>query len=275
LLIVSAVNVYNEADILDQLLTHLHDNGISFVVLDGGSRDGSIDIAREYYTKGLLAHEVVKRDFKRWDLDLEYSLQMAIACSPEWILRNDADEFFESAVLGERLCDAISKEDKAGFNIIQFDNFEFCLTEKDFNSDEPDIRKKLKYYTWSDDYRFKAWKYYQGATDKPSGGHYPSYPPDVKPKVSPRKFVMRHYRFTSPEVAIRKVFEEKLPRYPPENRARGWHWHYDHFKRDPTFFILDSSKLSKYEENGRWDLTKKHDWYPNWSYPRREQLFPD
>ena len=188
-------------------------------------------------------------------------------------MRNDADEFFESPILGETLHDAIEREDRAGFNIIQFNNFEFCLTEKDCDSNEPDIRRKLRYYTWSDDFRYKAWKYYPRTEDALSGGHYPPYPPNVKPKVGPRKFVMRHYRFRSPQSAMHRVFKDKLPRYAPEERARGLHWHYDHFKEDPRFFVLDSTKLSRYAEDGNWDLTKGHDWYPNWRYPTWEELF--
>jgi len=273
--IIAIISVYNEEDILDQLLNYLRENGISFIVLDGGSQDKSIQIALKYAGKGLLAHEVVKRDYKRSDLDLPHSLQMAIKHNPDWILRNDADEFLESPIPDKTLHDAIAREYQAGFNVIQFNNFEFCLTERDFESNESDVRKKLRYYTWSDDYRYKAWKYYPGANDYNSGGHYPMYPAGIKVRVSPRKFVMRHYRFRSVQGAIDKVFKEKLPRYAPEEHARGWHVHYDHFKKDPGFFILDSAKLSRYGEDGRWDLTKRHEWYPNLAFPRREDLFPD
>ena len=80
--IVAIIPVYNEADILDQLLTHLQQNGVAFVILDGGSEDGSIEIAQKYKGRGLLDHKVVKRYYKRWGLDLEDSLQMAITQSP-------------------------------------------------------------------------------------------------------------------------------------------------------------------------------------------------
>ena len=35
--VVATVRVYNEADIVDQVLGHLSEQGINFVVLDGGS----------------------------------------------------------------------------------------------------------------------------------------------------------------------------------------------------------------------------------------------
>jgi hypothetical protein len=46
--VVATVLVYNEADIVGQVLDHLREHGISFVVLDGGSQDGSIEIAQGF-----------------------------------------------------------------------------------------------------------------------------------------------------------------------------------------------------------------------------------
>jgi len=270
--IVATIAVYNEADIIGQVLDHLYEQGILFVVLDNGSKDDSIEIVRSYEGKGLLEHRTVRRDHFRWGLDLDCMLEMASRHDADWILRNDADEFLQPPEADETLCAAIAKENDRGVNVIQFDNFEFCLTEKDYNSNEPDIRKKLRFYTWSDDFRYKAWKYYLGTTDRESGGHYPFFPGGIKARIGPRKFVMRHYRFRSPDQALRKVFKERLPRHDPEERARGWHWHYDHFKEDPEFFILDSKRLSRYE-NGVWDMARRFDWYPNWRYPTREELF--
>ena len=271
--IIATVPVYNEADIIGQVLGHLHEQGILFVVLDGGSQDGSIEIAQGFRGKGLLEHRIVRRDFLRLREDLDCLIEMASAYFPDWILKNDADEFLESREQGRTLFDAIAAEDQLGFNITQFDNFEFCLTEMDSSSSEPDIRKRLRFYTWSDDFQYKAWKYVPGATYRETGGHYPLLPRGTKPKVSPRKLVMRHYRFRSPEQAVRRVFKERLPRYSPEERANGWHAHYDHFKEDPQFFILASDMLSRYDEDCRWDLTRRFDWYNGSRYPTSEALF--
>jgi glycosyltransferase involved in cell wall biosynthesis len=265
--------VYNEADILEQVLAHLHEQGIMFVVLDGGSDDGSIEIAQNFRDKGLLEHRIVRRNSYAVREDLHCLIEMASNYSPDWILMNDADEFLELREQGRTLLETIIAEDQLGFNIIQFDNFEFCLTETDSRSSEPDIRKKLRFYTWSDDFRYKAWRYYPGATDEENGGHYPVFPRGIKAKVSPRKLVMRHYRFRSPEQAVRRVFKERLPRYAPEERAIGSHHQYDHFEEDPQFFVLDSHMLSRYDGDYNWDLTRRFDWYPNWRYPTREELF--
>jgi glycosyltransferase involved in cell wall biosynthesis len=268
--IVATIPVYNEADMLDQVLNHLYQNGVSFVVLDGGSQDGSIEIALSYRGRGLLEHKLVPRERRRLELDLDCLLEMASRYYPDWILSNDADEFLEAPNRRETLHDAISKEHRLGFNLIQFDNFEFCLTEKDCNSKETDVRKKLRFYSWSDDHRYKAWKYYAGTSHCV---HFPRFSNGVRTKVSPRKFVMRHYRFRSPEQALHRVFKDRVPRFAPEERAKGWHYQYDHFTEEERSFIIDSKRLSRYNEDGKWDLTKRFDWYPNWTYPSCEELF--
>jgi glycosyltransferase involved in cell wall biosynthesis len=271
--VVATVPVYNEADILGQVLDHLHEQGISFVVLDGGSTDGSVEITESFEGKGLLEHRVIRRDVLRLREDLDCLIKMAARHSPDWILKNDADEFLEAREAGQTLVDAITAEERYGFNVIQFDNFRFCLTEKDWNSKEPDIRKRLRFYAWVDDYAYKAWKYYPGATYRDSGGHYPTFPRWVKPRMSPRKLVMRHYPFRSPEQALRKVFKERLPRYTREERAIGWHVQYDGFKEDAGFFIRDSRLLHEYKGNCGWDTTERIDWGTNRKPPTREYLF--
>ncbi len=269
--VVAIVAVYNEADILGQVLEHLHEHGISFVILDDGSQDGSIEIIQNFEGKGLLDHEIVRHSVFRRQEGLDSLVEMAARHSPDWILANDADEFLEPREPGQTLYDAIAREDQLGYNVIQFDNFEFHLTERDCGT-ELDIRKKLQFYTWVDDYHYKAWKYYPGARCG-GGGHYPVFPSGVRAKVSPRKLVLRHYPFRSPQQAMRKVFKERLPRYASEARARGWHLHYDHFKEDPRFFVLDSKLLSEYGATGGWELTKRFDWGSDWKSPTQEELF--
>jgi glycosyltransferase involved in cell wall biosynthesis len=271
--VVATVLVYNEADIVGQVLDNLREHGISFVVLDGGSQDGSIEIAQGFKGRGLLEHKVVRRSVWKYREDLDCLIRMAAKHSPDWIVYNDADEFLEPREPGQTLYEAIAREDQLGFNVIQFDNFDFCLTERDYESREPDIRKRLRFYTWCDDYRYKAWKYCRGATLRDGGGHYPVFPGGVKARVSPRKLVMRHYRFRSLEQAFRKVFAERLPRYAPEELAIRWHVGYYRLERDARFFVHDSRLLSEYSETGGWDVTRRLD-YPGWrNFPSQEYLF--
>ena len=128
--VVATVLVYNEADIVGQVLDHLHEHGVSFVVLDGGSEDGSIEIAQAFTGKGLLEHKVVRRSVWKYREDLDCLIQMAARHSPDWVVYNDADEFLEPREPGRTLYEAIARENQLGFNIIQFDQFRFLSNRK-------------------------------------------------------------------------------------------------------------------------------------------------
>jgi glycosyltransferase involved in cell wall biosynthesis len=273
--VVALVTVYNEADIIGQVLEHLHEHEISFVVLDDGSQDGSIEIARGFIGRGLLEHKVVRRSVYSLRESLDCLIEMAARYSPDWILINDADEFLEPRESGATLRESIAVEDGRGFNVIQFDDFDFFLTERDRDCRERDVRKKLRFYSWVGDYHYKAWKYHPGARCGESGGHYPIFPSGTKAKVSPRKLVMRHYPFRSPQQAMRKVFKERLSRYAQEELAKGWHVQYRHFKDDPGFFVVDSGLLSEYDETGNWDMAQRFRLGPSWKSPSREELFSE
>jgi hypothetical protein len=184
---------------------------------------------------------------------------MALDQNPNWALLNDADEFLESPYDSLTLKQAIELEDRKGYNLIQFNNFEFWPTEKNHNNTEKDIRKRLKYYTWNDDYRFRAWKVYPGIKIHETGGHYPKFPVDIEIKVSPNKFILRHYKIRSYEHGLRKVFNERLPRYFREESNRGWNVQYTKFGKDKKYFVIDSNKLTEYKDNGNWNLNRIFD----------------
>src|SRR5208337_5370884 len=121
---------------------------------------------------------------------------------------------------------------------------------------EMDVRKRMKYYTWNDDGYFHCWRVCEGITVVDGGGHYPVFPEHVKVRVCPTKYVLRHYRIRSYLHGLKKIFEERLPRYPDEERRKGWHVHYDRFGRDERFFVIDSRNLNKYDDDGKWIVKK-------------------
>lgn len=258
--IIGMIPVYNEADIIGSVVEHLLSQGIELVILDNGSSDGSYEICSQYIGKGVISVQKLVTEGMQWGLILESLYEMALRYKPDWALLSSADEFHESPYLGLTLEEAIQTEDRNGYNLIQFNNFEFWPTEQDYLSSEPDIRKRLRWYTWNDDLQFHCWKPIEGLTVRDGGGHYPIFPKDVKIRVSPNKYVMRHYRIRPYEHGLKKIFSERLPRYPEEERRKGWHRHYDKFGRDETFFIIDSRNLNKYEDDGVWFEKKTFDW---------------
>jgi len=258
--IVGMIPVYNELDIIEQIILHLIKEGIHLVILDS-STDGSFKKCSKYLGKGVLSIEKFPNKEFELQLILQKLYKLALKQNPDWILLNDADEFVESPYDGLTLKESIELEDHKGYNLIQFNNFEFWPTEKDQDSAEKDIRKRFKYYTWNDDYRFRAWKVYPGTVIHTTAGHYPKFPVDIDYKVSPNKFILRHYKFRSYEHGLKKVFDERLQRYSQKEFKKGWHIHYAKFGKDKKYFVIDSSKLSEYKENGDWNLARTFDGY--------------
>ncbi len=271
--IIGFIPVYNEADIIEQLITHMTRQGISLIIIDGNSTDGSLEIEQRLIGKGVL--EVILQPSQYLSLKDQWNevFKRLPAYSPDWIIRPDADEFMESPIPNKTLAEAIEEVDRLGCNLIQFNCFEFVLTEKDYNSPEPDIRKRLKYYTWNSDYYFRAWKHYPGIDLITTGGHKPTFPTEINEHVFPAKFILRHYKFRSLEQGMQKVFKDRIPRFDPNDRAKkGWHGHYNNLKPDPSYFIVDSLKCNKYDEDGRWILEKKFDTYFGaWKPPNTDE----
>jgi len=257
--IVGMIPVYNESDIVEQVVSHLLSQGVQLVIIDNGSNDGSYEICRKFVGKGVLRIERLWTERHEWRLMLQELYKLALEHGPDWALLNGADEFLESPYRGLTLSEAIKSEAAKDHNLIQFDNFEFWPTEKDHNSRVRDVRRRLRYYSWQDDFQFRCWKVYPSMTIDEFGSHKPSFPPGVDERVSPNKFVLRHYKIRSYEHGLRKVFSERLPRYSPHELVLGWHGHYDNFTRDEHHFIIDSQQLTRYNDDGNWSLTKTFD----------------
>ncbi len=254
------IPVYNEADIIENVIEHLLSQGIQLVILDNGSTDGSFESCSKFLGKGISSLEQLVTHRLEFDLLVSKLYETALQQKPDWVLLSAADEFLESPYRELSLGDAIESEDRKGYNMIRFNNFEFWPTEKDENSHESDVRKRLKYYTFNDDTQFRVWKIYPGITITGTAGHYPVFPGNVRIRIPGTKYILRHYRIRSYQHGLKKVFSERLPRYPPEEREKGRHVHYDAFTREKKFFIIYSGNLNRYNDDGKWVAKKTFDW---------------
>lgn len=271
------MSVFNEADIVGQTFDHLASQGIELVVVDNGSNDGSYEIIKGHIGNGVLSVKRVESEKYEPMPTLRLLHGMAIEYSPDWMLLTGADEFLESPYRGLTLSRAIQLEGGRGFNMIQFNTFEFFPTEKDDGSKEIDVRKRLRYYSWNDNYQYRCWKTAAGMPIFETHGHDSKLPGEIDTKISPNKFILRHYKIRSYEHGLRKVFSERLPRYSQEERKRGMYVHYNNFGTDRSYFVIDSSKLTRYDEDGNWNLAKTFDgsfgaWNPSSDDERITQL---
>jgi len=271
------IPVYNEADMIGDVVEHLLSQGLELVILDNGSTDDSYKICERYVEKGVLRLERIRTEKYEFDLLAQRLYDAAISLGAKWVLLNAADEFLESPYRNLTLKEAIETDAQRGYNLIQFNNFEFFPTEKDSHDAEHDVRKRLKYYTWNDDLQFRCWKTYPGIRVTGTAGHYPVFPSKVKPRIPKTKYTLRHYRIRSYEHGVRKIFEDRLPRYLPEERRAGRHIHYDNFKRHPSYFIVNSANLIQYRDDHQWITKKVFDWTWGvqgrpWAHPPKTHL---
>ena len=256
--IIAMMPVYNESDVVETIIQHLTSQGIQLAMVDS-STDESYDICKKYVGKGVVSLEHIPMERFDYDFLLDRMYRKALEAGADWVLLNNADEYLESPYPNLTLKGAIESDDSRGYNMIQFNNFEFLPTEKDENSFETDVRKRMKYYTWHDNLHFLAWKAHPGVTVTGTCGHYPVFPENIKVRVARTKYVMRHYRIRSYQHGLRKVFSDRLPRFPEEDRKKGMLVQYDKFGRDKKFFVINSRNLNKYVEDGKWVKRKKFD----------------
>jgi glycosyltransferase involved in cell wall biosynthesis len=287
--VIGMLSVFNDEDIIQEVIEDLLSQGLELVVLDNGSTDDTFKICENFQGRGILQLKQFKTKnyIYNWNLLLRMLYDMALRESPDWVLRIDSDEFFESAIPKKNLKESIEQVDSEGFNIIQFDRFDFFMTDND-NESAKSTKEKFPYYSWHGDYLYRAWKYHPGITIGYAGGHYPIYPEGYSYKIYPKKFAMRHYKFRSKEQAEKKMtstirgthYEKNqvsagVNNKPKEDLKKGLGKYHNHILKQDYTRKIDHKLLAKYDENGNWDYTIKHHPFVEEIPLRREEIFTE
>ncbi len=269
--VVGAVSVFNEEDIIEEWITYHLSQGLEIIVLDGGSTDSTFDICKKFSEKKQIKLFQIKEN--SWNLaqDLINKYDLALRECPDWFIHMDVDEFFESGINGLTLRDSIKKVDNDGFNLIQFDRFEFFITDKDDNSNS--VMNRQKYYSFETDFIFRAWKFYPGIMIEPAGGHYPVFPINYQYKIYPRKMICRHYRFRNLNQASDKI-KNRLGRPKSTDLKLGWHSHIKKIVDEKKPFLLNTDFLTKYNEDDKWNKEKTFSYF-NRTHPKKSDIFSE
>jgi len=269
--LVGMIPVFNEEDIIEEVIKFHLSQGLELVILDNGSTDNSYEICRKYLGNGVLKLERYQSKFFRGHVIFRILYDIALTTSPDWIILIASDEFLESGIEDFRLKDAISKADNEGNNLIQFDRFDFFMTDND-NEFAKEIRKKLTYYSYQDDFVYRAWKYFPGIIANYEGGHYPIFPVGYQYKISPRKLFLRHYIFRSKDQAEKKM-KDRMMRQPkilePPKEKKSY---YQKILSYDFSGKIDHRLLNKYEDNNDWNKEKKFTKYTE-KHSTKEELF--
>lgn len=245
------MSLYNEEDVIEEVIKKLIANGVDIFILDNGCTDETINIAGKYLGKGVIdifyfiTEEDGRKVFKVEDILNQFEIA-ARNLNYDWYLISDADEIKYSPWDGLSLSEGISRVDAMGYNLIHFKLFDFRPTSE--NLDIVDIEKTFEYYSQPEQasiLQMKCWKRADVFDIKSFGGHLITVP---NPKLFPVKFINKHYPIRGAKHGIRKVRDERLNRYSPSELKKGWHSHYSATEfSDPKSMMWAAESLTHFD----------------------------
>lgn len=240
--VTAIVTAYNESDIIESVVLHLLNEGVDVHVIENWSNDGTFDaiesLAARHKELTYERYPEKKSAYNEWDKLLARVEEIAEERGG-WILHYDSDEIRVSPWQGVGLKDAIRFVDQLGYNSIEFSVLDFRPTKEGFSRDDNpeeffthfEFGKRSGHFV-----QIKGWK--QPANSRvdlaSSGGHEAKF---ERRKTYPIKFINKHYSLRSTSQARKKIFTDRLPRYAPKDKARGWHKHYDSLDKDASFLF--------------------------------------
>jgi Glycosyl transferase family 2 len=223
--VLAVIHVFNENDILGAAVAHLLQQSVDVRIVDNWSSDGS------YESACALAEQEPRVQVERFPADgpSEYFDLKAITANVEriarqtdhdWIIHHDTDEIRESPWPELTLEQAISAVDAAGFNAIDFSVLQFKLTDDGFaaGADPTQFFTHCEFARFSGHFlQVKAWKNAGPVNLSGSLGHHANSPGQ---RIFPIKFLLKHYPLRSLRQANEKLFKNRAPRIPPDERGK-------------------------------------------------------
>jgi len=265
------IPVRNNEEIIQEVIEYLISQGIELVVLDNGSTDKTYEICKKYVGRGILKLSNYKSESFRVSINLRMLYDMALVHSPDWVILNASDELLESGIPNRNLKDSIEQIDSEGFNLIQFDRFDFFMTDDD-NESANTVKEKFRYYSYQGDFVYRAWKYFPGIRNEDVAGHYPVFPDGHRYKIWPKKFVMRHYPIRSSNHAKQKI--EDFTRGSENNLEKNSaiNLHVKKLLNQDLSKKIDHKLVTKYNEDGKWNYEIKLNPYDTIP-PKQDEIF--
>jgi glycosyltransferase involved in cell wall biosynthesis len=262
--------VKNEQRHIPFVLEALINEGLDVVLLDDGSSDNTVELAKPLLGKGLLdIHSRPDQGKFDWTNVLKWKEKVARSYNHEWLVHVDADEWLQHPLPNHSLMDLIVEADSIGANAIDFEEFTF-LPIKDLALGE-DARRVFTSYYWhkpeASGY-LRAWKRSAGLTNSRTGGHglHPVFPWITKRlKVHKAKGILRHYPILSAE-HLKEKYQSRV--FSKKEVAKGWHidriplsnWEFSLSINHHVFSLKNPDDKSF----NRSQPTSLHFWYPEW-----------
>jgi len=240
---------------MERVLRHLTGQGVESYVIDNDSTDRTGAIARSFLGRGVIGMETFpRRGVFEWAPLLKRKEELHRELGADWYLHEDADQFRYAPNPFPTLRDGILAADRAGYNAVEFDVFDFLPTDETESYDHPRFIEEMRYYYYFKPqplFQVKAWKNFGQTIDLvTSGGHCVAF---EGRRIFPEPFVQRHYIALSREHAVEKYCRKKFSE--EEVKVRGWH-HPRPSLRPEDFRFPERSRLKLVTGDNTWDTSE-------------------
>ncbi len=252
------VPLYNDGDIAPDIFEHLLWQGCAVHVVDNWSVDGGFEWCAD------LAKRNPDFTLERWPESgplpiydwtgiLKRIEEIGMANQGRWIILHDADEIrrppsADGSIDGDRtrtLAEMLRIVASHGYNAVHYRVVTFKPVDNGYTGDPEHY---FQHYSLDgiDSLlpHIKAWIQGPERVDLHThGGHQAMF---SGRKVFPVPFVLKHYPIRTQEQGERKLFRDRLPRYPEAEKRLRWHEQYAGFHRGQNL-ICDPVALSRLE----------------------------
>jgi hypothetical protein len=225
--VIGIVSVYNEELVVEACLRHHIAQGLELYLIDSGSTDGTVEIARKYLGHGVVEISTLPGEGA---FDLRKSLlkkrDLARRLDADWFIHFDIAEMHLAPEPGQTLAQALETVDQAGYNAVNFLEFTFIPTLEAPDHAHTRFHETMRwYYPFLPGlpkrgralYRVNGWKKQPKPVAFRRDGHTVEFPGQV---IYPIPFRMRHYQFLSLTHATRKYMPWQHPVETPAGGTR-------------------------------------------------------
>jgi glycosyltransferase involved in cell wall biosynthesis len=255
----------NELHYLNILLPLLAEQRIDVIIVDNESTDGSSELYSGLMGKPIITVETLPyRGSFSLSEQLSAKQELCKTINHDWVIHHDADEIMEHHKPGLTLRDAIQEADRAGYNILNFEEFVFLPEPNSNYFNRNYYAELLRYYFFEPKKNRlnRAWKRSSQLSNTTTGGHIlkGSYL-----SVAPTNHILRHYIALSGHHAKEKYLGRD---FDPKELAKRWHNNRLNFTKknlllpDKNAFLF---RLNRYDSKDfcRTKPANKHFWQWN------------
>jgi hypothetical protein len=249
--VVALLTVRNEESYLERCLQHLYEQGVHTCLIDNGSTDATVEIARSFVDRGVIRIETIPyRGCFELERILENEQRLSLEIEADWFIHHDADEIRQAPSPYKTLFDGIRDVDRQGYNAINFDEFVFMPYRYGPSYDGGDYVRSMKHYYFFEPtelHRVNAWKKNKSVNLVSNAGHRVILP---SMRIFPHNFILRHYISKSREHLVEKYGERKFS----EKEVVEYKWHGARVDLTSNRVVLpDIHQLKQVTEPNSWD----------------------